>query len=188
MLPELTVTEVIGSPSFHIAISKEIRMSVENRVESSVVSRLENRFPPPAVVLVLGIVMAGAAMVITPVFSGVIRYSVGPALIALGVAIVVTGARTFWASGTTIDPVSIDRASTLVTHGIFRLTRNPMYVGFTLMLVGWAVVLGSPWMLGGPLLFVGFTHRFQIVPEERVMREKFGREYEAYCDTVRRWI
>ena len=109
-------------------------------------------------------------------------------IIALGALLVVQGARTFWRHETTIDPVDLERASTLVTGGIFRLSRNPMYVGFAAVLVGWAVCLAAPWSLAGPVAFVLFTTRFQIVPEERVMRAKFGRAYDDYRAQVRRWV
>jgi protein-S-isoprenylcysteine O-methyltransferase Ste14 len=56
------------------------------------------------------------------------------------------------------------------------------------MLVGWAVCLAAPWALVGPIAFVLFTNRFQIIPEERAMRDKFGQAYEDYQAQVRRWI
>lgn len=164
-------------------------MQTSITMNRSLSDRLQNRIPPPALVLALGFTMTVISLLLPPNAPWpALRLGAGPLLIALGIATVVTGARTFWASGTTIDPVSIRRASTLVTHGIFSLTRNPMYVGFTLMLLGWSAVLSSPWTLAGPVFFVLFTHRFQILPEERVMREKFGAEYTAYCQRVRRWI
>ena len=89
---------------------------------------------------------------------------------------------------TTINPVDLESASALVTSGVFRFSRNPMYVGFTAMLVGWAVCLAAPWALVGPVAFVLFTNRFQIIPEERVMRDKFGQAYDDYQAQVRRWI
>ena len=105
-------------------------------------------------------------------------------------------ALTFGASGivafrlarTTINPVRIDQASRVVTGGIYRVTRNPMYVGLTALLTMWAVWLAVPLALLGPVLFALFTHRFQILPEERVMSAKFGREYQDYRLRVRRWL
>jgi len=94
----------------------------------------------------------------------------------------------FWRNKTTISPVDLESASALVTSGVFRFSRNPMYVGFTAMLVGWAVCLAAPWALVGPVAFVLFTNRFQIIPEERVMRDKFGQAYDDYQAQVRRWI
>ena len=89
---------------------------------------------------------------------------------------------------TTVNPLDIAAASTLVTTGIFRISRNPMYVGLTALLMAWAVYLASPSSLLGVVIFVLFTWRFQILPEERVMKEKFGRSYEEYQRRVRRWL
>ena len=79
-------------------------------------------------------------------------------------------------------------SSVVVTGGVYRLTRNPMYVGLVLLLWGWSVYLGSPWAWLGPLLFVGYVTRFQIVPEERALTRLFGADYVAYCAKVRRWL
>jgi protein-S-isoprenylcysteine O-methyltransferase Ste14 len=152
-------------------------------------SQLENRFPPPLLVLAIGVAMAGIAWNSTALsIPWVARLAIGSAIIALGAGTVVTGARTFWRAGTTINPVDIKQASALVTSGLFGYTRNPMYVGFTLMLIGWGVALASPWAMMGPVAFVLFIHRFQINPEEQVIRAKFGNEYEQSCKRVRRWI
>ena len=111
------------------------------------------------------------------------------ATIALaGVVVGLLGFRAFKRAGTTIDPVRPDAASTLVTGGIYRHTRKPVYVGFTLTLLGFAVLLGSPWALVGPAAFVLFTARFQIAPEERALLTKFGRDFAKYKKSTRRWL
>ncbi len=150
---------------------------------------LENRVPPPLVVVLIGAAMAAIAG-FTPAVevTSVLRLAVGGVGIALGALVVVQGARTFWRNETTIDPVGLERASTLVTSGVFRFGRNPMYVGFAAMLLGWAVCLAAPWALLGPVAFVLFITRFQILPEERVMRAKFGRAYDDSRAQVRRWV
>ena len=150
---------------------------------------LENRVPPPLVVALIGATMAVAARLTPTVeIDGGLRLAVGGMVIALGASVVVQGARTFWRNGTTIDPVGLERASTLVTGGVFRLSRNPMYVGFAVALAGWAVCLAAPWAMLGPVAFVLYTTRFQIIPEERAMRAKFGRAYDDYRAQVRRWV
>ena len=149
---------------------------------------LENRVPPPLVVVLIGVAMAVVALSTPAVeITKPLRLGVGGVVIALGALLVVQGARTFWRNETTIDPVALGRASTLVTGGVFHLSRNPMYVGFAAALVGWAVCLAAPWSLLGPVAFVLFTDRFQIIPEERVLLAKFGRVYDDYRAQVRRW-
>ena len=111
--------------------------------------------------------------------------------VALGLIALTFGAGgivAFRLAKTTINPVQIDQASRVVTGGIYRVTRNPMYVGLTALLTMWAVWLAVPLALLGPVFFALFTHRFQILPEERVMSAKFGREYQDYRLRVRRWL
>jgi protein-S-isoprenylcysteine O-methyltransferase Ste14 len=89
---------------------------------------------------------------------------------------------------TTVNPLSPANSSSLVTSGIYRFTRNPMYVGLALVLLAWALFLSSPWSLLGPLVFVLYINRFQIVPEERILSGIFGEAYSAYRTKVRRWL
>jgi protein-S-isoprenylcysteine O-methyltransferase Ste14 len=74
----------------------------------------------------------------------------------------------------------------MVTSGIFRHTHNPMYLGLPAVLLGWAANLAAPWAFPGPVLFVGFITRFQIIPEERALKGKFGSEYVEYQRRVGR--
>jgi protein-S-isoprenylcysteine O-methyltransferase Ste14 len=111
------------------------------------------------------------------------------ALIGLmGIAFDVAGLISFRVAKTTINPLRPQTTAFLVGTGIYRRTRNPMYVGLTILLVAWAVFLSSAWALLGPLVFVLYITRFQIVPEERMLAAKFGAEYSAYKATVRRWL
>jgi protein-S-isoprenylcysteine O-methyltransferase Ste14 len=110
---------------------------------------------------------------------------------ALGVIALSFGAGgiiSFQLAKTTINPVQIDQASRVVTGGMYRVTRNPMYVGLLALLTMWAVHLAVPVVLLGPLFFALFIHRFQILPEERVMSAKFGKGYDDYRKRVRRWL
>ncbi len=94
----------------------------------------------------------------------------------------------FWKARTTINPLKPDRASVLVTHGIYRFTRNPMYLSLLLLLVAYASELGSWVAFAGPAVYVAYITRFQIVPEERILASKFGDEFAEYKRRVRRWI
>jgi protein-S-isoprenylcysteine O-methyltransferase Ste14 len=94
----------------------------------------------------------------------------------------------FRRAGTTVNPIQIEKASVLVTSGIYRITRNPMYVGFALLLTAGAAVVGTWQLLLGPVCFILYIQRFQIIPEERVMSRYFGDAYREYCGRVRPWL
>ena len=94
----------------------------------------------------------------------------------------------FMRSRTTLNPLRPERASVLVTDGIYRYTRNPMYLSLLLLLLGYAVDLWCWPALLGPAAYVAYITRFQILPEERVLESKFGADYLAYKQKVRRWI
>lgn len=142
------------------------------------------RIPPPILTLILALAMwpMGAG-------DGSVRRTA-----AALVAFVLVGAfglpalRAFRQAATTIDPVRVDRARALVTGGIYRATRNPMYVSLTLLLVAWALWLGGWWVWAGPLALVLWLDRFQIRPEERAMEARFGAAYLRYKAQVRRWL
>jgi protein-S-isoprenylcysteine O-methyltransferase Ste14 len=89
---------------------------------------------------------------------------------------------------TTVNPHKPETASALVTSGIYAWTRNPMYLGLSVLLVGWAITLGSLSPLVGPLIFVPLMQQIQIRPEENALRRRFGADYEEYCHRVNRWF
>ena len=151
-------------------------------------NKLEHKIPPPiTALLIAGLMWALAGM--GPVWS----VAGGARLMAAGVVGIaalasgVLGARELRRARTTINPVQPDLASSVVTTGIYRYTRNPMYVGLAGALLCWAILLVAPWVLLGPLGFMLFTTRFQIMPEERILQEKFGDKYTDYLHRVRRW-
>lgn len=150
---------------------------------------LEHRIPPPLVVLLIAASMWLVSDV-SPVveISRVVQTRVAGALALAAAVVAGLGLTAFRRAGTTIDPVRIERTSTLVTHGIYSVTRNPMYLGLALLLCGWAFYLAAPWTAAGPLVFIAFITRFQIMPEERALLGQFGASYAAYCRQVRRWI
>jgi protein-S-isoprenylcysteine O-methyltransferase Ste14 len=153
------------------------------------VSALNNRIPPPVVMLAVAAAMLGASAVLpSSSWPASVRAGVALVLFALAGVFGAPAVRAFLRAGTTINPVAIERASKLVTTGVYGVSRNPMYLSLTLLLVSLAAGLGKPLLLLGPLVFALFIDRFQIVPEERVMAQLFGPEYEAYRQRVRRWL
>lgn len=109
-------------------------------------------------------------------------------VMAVGVVILFLAVRAFVVRGTTIDPLHPERAEKLVTTGLFRLSRNPMYLGMLLLLSGVALGLGNWISLFAPVLFIVSINVLQIKPEEIALQRKFGEEYENYCRRTRRWI
>jgi protein-S-isoprenylcysteine O-methyltransferase Ste14 len=89
---------------------------------------------------------------------------------------------------TTVNPHKPETTSTLVTSGVYGWTRNPMYLGLSILLLGWAIKLGTLSPLVGPVLFVLLIQRVQIRPEEHALRMQFGQHYEQYCHRVSRWL
>lgn len=94
----------------------------------------------------------------------------------------------FFKESTSIDPHKPQKASNLVTTGIYSISRNPMYMGLLSILAGYGLYLGNVLSIVLIPLFVGYMNRFQIKPEEKVMEEKFGQEYRKYKSEVRRWL
>lgn len=110
-------------------------------------------------------------------------------LLLAGAGIAAAGGIAFRRAQTTVNPLTPEKASALVSGGIYRLTRNPMYLGFALFLLAWALYLASPVaLLVGPSCFVLYLNRFQIAPEERALEKLFGEEFASYRQQVRRWL
>jgi protein-S-isoprenylcysteine O-methyltransferase Ste14 len=117
-----------------------------------------------------------------------LRATLALTLVAAGALIAAAGVLAFRRARTTVDPRVPQHSSALVVAGIYRLTRNPMYVGFALALAGWALWLAHPVAAFGPLLFVLWIDRLQIAPEERALRGRFGSSFDDYCGRTRRWL
>ena len=89
---------------------------------------------------------------------------------------------------TTVNPMKPASASALVVSGLYARSRNPMYLGLLLILIGWAVYLSNGLAFLLLLAFILYMNRFQIEPEERALISLFGQEFVAYKSRVRRWL
>lgn len=150
---------------------------------------LEVKIPAPVVAAVLGGSMKLFAVATHVTIDGSpILAELGIGLAQLSALIALVAFATMARARTTINPFDPSRTSRLVTAGIFRLSRNPLYLSLLLLLVAYAIRLGSwiEWL--GPVLFLAYVTRFQIIPEERSLGEKFGDVYAAYKHRTRRWI
>ena len=154
---------------------------------------LEHRIPPPLIDAACALLMWALARALPqaqlwPPGGSAAVVGAALALAALGGAVALAGTLEFRRAHPTVNPLAPRRASTLVTRGIYRVTRNPMYLGMLGVLAGWAVWLGNiaAW-LGLPLSMALLTV-LQIRPEERILAERFGAEFERYAARVRRWL
>ncbi|OUR66375.1 hypothetical protein A9Q73_07285 [Bermanella sp. 47_1433_sub80_T6] len=156
---------------------------------------LELKIPPPLVMVVSGLLAffisgRSGTFLMEQVNSGDFVGNVLWPLIflALGIAIAVSGVREFARHNTTINPLNPNQSSSVVNSGIFRLSRNPMYLGMLLVLIAWADYLDNLLGFSGAVIFMLYITRFQILPEERILLDNFGEDFQTYLNSVRRWL
>ena len=137
---------------------------------------LDLKIPPPLVAAILAGAMYAAASLLPPVLASapMARTYTALVLVGLGVGLDLAGLRAFRKARTTVNPLTPQNSRAVVTNGIYGFTRNPMYLGLALILLGLAVFLASPWGLLAPVGFVAFITRLLIRPEERALQARFG--------------
>ena len=148
---------------------------------------LENKIPTAVLCLFCALIMKSIAYVL-PFVALPHLPVVAIVMTLIGIGAGIAGIWSFYKARTTINPLEPSEATHFVSEGIYKLSRNPMYVGLACCLISWAIWLSYllPWL--GVLLFIAYMTRFQIIPEEHVLRQKFGDEYQNYCLKVRRWL
>ena len=150
---------------------------------------LELKVPPPLLALCVGLLMWLASRGIAPLEASLpLRAIAGIPFGIVGLSFVLAGFLSFRQAKTTINPIKPMATSALVTTGLYRYTRNPMYLGLLLMLLGWAAYLANPVAFLFLPLFMLYINRFQITPEERALSSMFGAAFAAYKARVRRWL
>lgn len=151
--------------------------------------RLTTNIPAPIVAIIAGGMMklyeiaAGIPFDASPLLA-----EVGTLIGQLSAAIALLALISFGLARTTINPLHPSRASTLVTSGIFRISRNPLCLSLLLLLISYALRLDSWVVWLGPISFAAYITRFQIIPEEIVLAAKFGAAFQDYKQRTRRWI
>lgn len=150
---------------------------------------LELKIPPPVYALSIGLLMWLLNKYLP------ITYFIGSPWNKSGIAIIViAGSFDLWSlflffkKHTTPNPMKPENTTGLVVNGLYKYTRNPMYVGLLTILMGYAVWLGSLTPFLVLPLFYWLITEMQIKPEERVLIKKFGEDYQAYKNSVRRWL
>jgi protein-S-isoprenylcysteine O-methyltransferase Ste14 len=150
---------------------------------------LETKIPPPLVTLITGVLMWLSNDYVSSVGAPEsYRIILAVTLALLGLSCDLGGFISFRIGKTTINPLRLDTSSNLVVTGIYNITRNPMYLGMTIILTGWAVYLSNLILLVWVVGFIAYITRFQIQPEERALEKLFGNEFASYKKKVRRWI
>lgn len=150
---------------------------------------LELKIPPVALALLVGAAMWGLAVWVPGLGGPLPRLpAVALLLVLAGAFVAGLGVVSFRRAKTTVNPTTPGAASALVASGIYRYTRNPMYLGLLLVLAGWGLWLAHALALLGLPAFVVYMNRFQIAPEERALTAVFGDAFTAYRHKVRRWI
>ena len=148
---------------------------------------LELKIPPAIVWLICALIMWGIAHLLP---FGALPHlpAVAITFTMIGVGVGLAALWSFHKARTTINPLDPSQATQFVSKGIYQLSRNPMYVGLVCCLLAWAIWLSYLLTWIGIPLFIAYMTRFQIIPEERILKLKFGKEYENYCLKVRRWL
>ncbi|GEK12497.1 methyltransferase family protein [Aliivibrio fischeri] len=153
-------------------------------------SKLELKVPPPLVMLLLmGTVFLFDRLLPFQIFYiPTLTVTLSIMFVVLGAVISLSGVREFKRAQTTVNPLKPENSSFLVDSGIYQYTRNPMYLGFLLILISSVVYTQNPLGIVSALLFVTYMNRFQIEPEERALVKIFGDEFKLYAEQVNRWF
>lgn len=150
---------------------------------------LELKIPPAALGLLLGALMRVVARTVPALGFGMpAGWIIAAGIAAAGLIVVILGVVSFRRVKTTVNPLHPEAASALVTSGIYRVTRNPMYLGMLLVLLGWGVFVANFLALVFPVVFVVLMNRLQILPEEKILTGMFGAQFTDYQSRVRRWL
>ena len=150
---------------------------------------LETRIPPPVIALAFATLIWWMASYLPKIEIEFIPKVVTVSLLlAIGAFFDLYGLLTFRRAKTTVNPMKPHTSSALVNTGVYKITRNPMYLGLVFILSGWCIYLNCPAAIIGVAGFIFYIHTFQILPEERILINLFGKEYMEYQSRVRRWL
>jgi protein-S-isoprenylcysteine O-methyltransferase Ste14 len=150
---------------------------------------LELKIPPPIVALLCALGMwAIARNTLLYFIQTELKWAFIMIFVIMGIVFAMAGVFAFHRKKTTVNPLHPEKSSSLVTHGIYRITRNPMYCGMAWFLIAWAIFLNSPMALIGLPIFIFYINYFQIIPEEKILFKIFGDAFTEYQTQVRRWL
>lgn len=150
--------------------------------------QLELRLPPLPLTFVFALIMWGINLILPLHFDFTGQAMIASFFLILGLIFIVPAALSFFKEKTTVDPRTPEKSNKLVVTGLYKISRNPMYVGMFLCLLALSIAQGNILSVLISISFVLYLTRFQIKPEERFLTEKFGDQYLQYCEQVRRWL
>ena len=148
---------------------------------------MKTKIPPPIVALICIFINYLSTYLINPIKFPNIEI-IGGLILLLGVVTAVLATLLFKKDKTTVNPRNPEKTTTLVTNGIFSITRNPMYLGLFFSISSTILFFGSWFGIIILMFFVLYINKFQIIPEEEAMEKLFGGKYSEYRQKVRRWI
>lgn len=150
---------------------------------------MELKVPPVIVFIVFALAMYLLNLVLPVGFFDFFgRILLAKILVGIAVVVGCLGLVPFFVKKTTVDPTKPEKASVLITNGVYKFSRNPMYFSLLVVLLALGILLGNAFNTLVAAGFVGYMNRFQIIPEERMLLEKFGKPYKEYLTRTRRWF
>ncbi|WP_353303577.1 methyltransferase family protein [Sessilibacter corallicola] len=150
---------------------------------------LELKIPPPVIGITTAVLMwfiaQNTLQVAIPIETRMVLAAV---FVGIGLVFDASSILRFFKKKTTINPLKPSNTTQLVTTGIYSVSRNPMYLGLLLILMGWFFYLSAPISFLGIIFYLVYITVFQIIPEERILETIFGESFLTYKTKTRRWI
>lgn len=150
--------------------------------------KLELLIPPPVILILCSLAMWNTSRLEGPEISIPLGLWLAVALAIIALTIFCLAGRELFRAKTTVSPFSPEQTSSLVRSGIFKYSRNPMYLSALLLLTAWGIFLAKPLPFVFPAGFFLYVTLFQILPEEKILAQRFGEAYAAYKSETRRWL
>ena len=176
--------------SFAAYMSQVPRYGSLCKITRQALTKLELKIPPLVIILICAGVMYGCAIALphTFVLPSELRIMLVSTAGLTASALVLAALVTFRRHETTVNPLTPNRTSSLVTFGIYAFSRNPMYLAMFVALLGWGIYISQLSSILGLVLYVTAITQIQIAPEERILRQKFDGQYADYLKSTHRWL
>ena len=148
---------------------------------------MKTKIPPPIIALVMIAIIYLSSLIIEPITFGY-QTVISILVVVIGLSCAIPSFRLFAKHKTTISPFTPSETTALVTEGMYRYSRNPMYLGLVLLTIAATIFFGTWLGVVFVVAFIFLLNFLQILPEEEALLDIFGEEYVEYQKKVRRWI